>query len=350
MASNIVERIPIDVLREIFLFIRDSDPVTLEDKLWWIPQVTHICKRWREVGLNHTVLWADGVCDLVSQDATDTILERARNAPLKFYQRRWRRAGFGNQFITRITPYQLSLAIKHISSVDTLFHADPYDWSSVFSGKTLPRLRALGIRGRDTRLKSSNTETAYTDEFIMDAPMLNELTLYSIFFSANVSALRYLKIGFSRVNHLTERISPDLLLSFLNHTPLLEELDLCFVAKRGRITGAPVDYEVVLPKLRKLRYQDFFDTLSLWRSVIAPPSLLINVLIEELCEWKASLFSVHRSLGTSSHLRTIVFTYVNTKLPTVYPKSALSCRDPHMLLLRIQMIPSHIRNSFSNLD
>jgi len=143
MSVSPVARVSIDILCEIFRVLKDIDPPCPDNRYGWIRQVTHVCKRWRGVGLGFATLWADIICAFKSQDATDTILRRARDAPLSFYAC-WRPRIRCLVFLT-LTPQQTLLAVERISKVKSLIRPARYDWAKVFDGKTLPDLCALEI-------------------------------------------------------------------------------------------------------------------------------------------------------------------------------------------------------------
>ncbi|VDC02101.1 unnamed protein product [Peniophora sp. CBMAI 1063] len=80
------QRLPHDVLCELFEHLAAVDPAGLQPEadrrsLGWII-ATHVCARWREVGLSMSVLWADVVCTFPSVAIADELLVRARDCLL----------------------------------------------------------------------------------------------------------------------------------------------------------------------------------------------------------------------------------------------------------------------------
>lgn len=130
LSSSLASRVPADILCEMFLFLGDIYPPSRYDKYGCICQVTHVCKKWREAGLGLADLWAGIACAFPSQDATDIILARARNAPLIFREdERLPHAVCSNDEFS-VTPYQLSLVAEHVLRLHTLVYTGAHDWSN----------------------------------------------------------------------------------------------------------------------------------------------------------------------------------------------------------------------------
>lgn len=269
MSPNIgsVERIPTEVLCDLFLFFKVSWPPSRANRLGWIPQVAHVCKRWRDVSLGFPFLWADIVCAFSSPDATDTILERALHLPLQL------RACRIHLATSALTPYQLSLATKYILNIHTLIHPEPHDWSNALSGKTLSCLRVLEIARWKLATRSSPCA--------VDAPMLQKLTLHNFLFPFNAPALRYLKLSF-KFNKRSRRIPPSDLLCFLNRTPLLEELFLDHAIKTDISVQGADACKTVLSHLRELHYTGGGNAPVFWREIHAPPELAVYIKLDEV--------------------------------------------------------------------
>ncbi|VDC02100.1 unnamed protein product [Peniophora sp. CBMAI 1063] len=80
------QSLPHDVLSELFEHVAVIDPAGALLKgerrsLGWIT-TTHVCARWREVGLGLAALWADAVCAFPSVAIADEVLLRARDCLL----------------------------------------------------------------------------------------------------------------------------------------------------------------------------------------------------------------------------------------------------------------------------
>jgi len=282
-SSDATECIPIDVLCEIFLFLRDISPPTpvRGHRHGWIQQVTHVCKRWREVGLRLANLWADIVCAFTSRTATNTILARARSTPLTFCELEHDTPSTISDFrlqgsVGSLTPYHLSLAAEHALQLRAfVYTADIHDWTHIFDGKTLPQLQTL-------ELSKWNPSSSIVREDIhsMNAPMLYRLTLHRMLFPINAPALRSLELTYVKSDSEI-RVETERLLSFLSLTPLLEELRLVYalanVNNEEHFTGR----EVVLSHLQRMMLADEVGNHILWQSLHAPTEM--NIYIELSC-------------------------------------------------------------------
>ncbi|VDC02105.1 unnamed protein product [Peniophora sp. CBMAI 1063] len=84
--SSTAQNLPHDILRELFEHLAAVDPPDFKDEmdmfsLGWI-LATHVCGRWREVGLSVATLWADVVCTFPSVPIAEELVTRARGCLL----------------------------------------------------------------------------------------------------------------------------------------------------------------------------------------------------------------------------------------------------------------------------
>ena len=95
MTSCCIERLSDDVLRELFDTVADIDPPrtsfhddddsdTEDGSLGWI-RMTHVCRRWRRIGLDMSVLWARIICMFPA--GVKTIAQRTKATPLTLHFR-----------------------------------------------------------------------------------------------------------------------------------------------------------------------------------------------------------------------------------------------------------------------
>ncbi|KAI0041453.1 hypothetical protein FA95DRAFT_1471938, partial [Auriscalpium vulgare] len=79
-----VARLPPEILRTIFAFSSEIDLPWIENgvriRLGWLA-VTHVCRRWRVIAVEHTALWTDFSWPL-GPGWTEAFAERARTMPL----------------------------------------------------------------------------------------------------------------------------------------------------------------------------------------------------------------------------------------------------------------------------
>ncbi|KAI0037795.1 hypothetical protein FA95DRAFT_1471485, partial [Auriscalpium vulgare] len=79
-----VARLPPETLRHIFAFCSDNDYPLMENRrsnhMGWLA-VTHTCRRWRDVALEHSGLWAR-ISYRLNRAWTYAFAERAQTMPL----------------------------------------------------------------------------------------------------------------------------------------------------------------------------------------------------------------------------------------------------------------------------
>ncbi|KAI0040243.1 hypothetical protein FA95DRAFT_1611954 [Auriscalpium vulgare] len=102
-----VTRLPPEILATVFtcLFAHEHTcwSPALESSLNFRLPVTHVCRRWRQVALEHSSLWAD--IDLeFSPDCVATFLARARSSPL-----------FIDAFGHSLRSWQLGFLVENVS-------------------------------------------------------------------------------------------------------------------------------------------------------------------------------------------------------------------------------------------
>ena len=108
--------------------------------LGWM-RLLHVNHQFRVVGLEETYLWARNVCTFTSEDAVETILQRAgdfRPLSVNICDETFnaRRCQIATNVLGRISSLKCS-------SVFT--ERDTWSWASTLSGQSLPLLRELGM-------------------------------------------------------------------------------------------------------------------------------------------------------------------------------------------------------------
>ncbi|VDB87554.1 unnamed protein product [Peniophora sp. CBMAI 1063] len=143
-----------DILREIYFAVAEQEPPhtpevirrylsdtqTPRPPLGWI-RLTHLSRQWREVGIDTPTLWARAVCIYESDDAVNTIRQRARGCPYTIQLERdyatKRRCEMATQFLDRVA---------HLSYTRKFYK---WHWAAKISGKELPLLRSLNLESTD---------------------------------------------------------------------------------------------------------------------------------------------------------------------------------------------------------
>lgn len=262
--------LPVEVLCSIFGYM------SLEDfdrygPLGWIPATTHVCRKWRRAAIGLSELWAENLCALASPAATDIFLERAQSAPLVFSKRHF-------ETPVPLTKHQLALAEMHLARARIFEQPGPIPSSLVkaIQTPTLSRLCVLHLH----RWASAQANSFLVD-FTLDAPVLRELYLNSVFFSVDAPLLRVLAItnDLRPYQGRLDAVPTSAILIVLMSAPLLEELKLkglyAFALNENEELGAAT--RVDLPVLRSLRLEDEGSNYGFYRLVHAAPAADVNI-------------------------------------------------------------------------
>ncbi|VDB96006.1 unnamed protein product [Peniophora sp. CBMAI 1063] len=285
--------------------------------LGWI-SLTHVSRLYRTVGLDLALLWG-GVVH-VFPAALDTIMMRARGAPLSF--------DFGalQGSLSAQESVYLQLAMDNITHVGSLTtgwssRRPPMPsarWLDIISATPLPRLQFLHIDGaNDLGLRHAPNPSNHNGSGrFLDAPMLSSLTMKSTqFLPFRTPFLRSLVLGQNEGG-----VPSAILLRALQTTPLLEELEISY--SLADATHDPEQTPVHLSHLISARFYDSLeDIANLWRQIRAPLTcslvvhlvhssifmlgeepnrngdLLISALLERLLDPSINAFSFTYSRG-----------------------------------------------------
>ncbi|KAH9046758.1 hypothetical protein EDB84DRAFT_1412823 [Lactarius hengduanensis] len=157
-----ISSLPTEVVTTVFTFLHI--PVTLasftlgeqptrSEQLAWL-RVAHVCHQWREIALNHPLLWNHVDFTIVSSAGAAEILSRAKRVPLyleaKVPCRLWDN--------TRFSALQKELQ-DHISHISHLsISAEPFRLHRMFEGLVLPAptLELLSLSGEEYTTVSGN--------------------------------------------------------------------------------------------------------------------------------------------------------------------------------------------------
>ncbi|KZV68123.1 hypothetical protein PENSPDRAFT_736102 [Peniophora sp. CONT] len=268
--------LPVEVLCSIFgyMSLGDFDRYV---PLGWIPATTHVCRKWRRAAIGLSELWAENLCALASPAATDIFLERAQSAPLVFSKRHF-------ETPVPLTKHQLALAEMHLARARIFEQPGPIPSSLVkaIQTTTSSRLCVLHLH----RWASAQANSFLVD-FILDAPVLRELHLESVFFSVDAPLLRVLAVTNDHQSYQgrLEAVPTSKILSVLKGTPLLENLKLegmyAFALEEDEESGTAIHIE--LSELRSLRLEDQGSNYGLYRCVNAAPAADVSI-INAMCD------------------------------------------------------------------
>ncbi|KZV71367.1 hypothetical protein PENSPDRAFT_406772 [Peniophora sp. CONT] len=266
--------LPVEVLCSIFRYVSLED-FTRYRPLGWLPSTTHVCRKWRKAATGLSELWAENLCALASTTATDTFLERAQSAPLVFSKKYF-------ETVVPLTKHQLALAEIHLDRARIFEQPGPIPSSLVkaVQATTLSHLSVLHLHRWDNAKAGS-----FLVEFTLNAPVLRELHLDSVFFPVNAPLLRVLAVTNDRQPYQgsLEAVPTSEILNVLKGTPLLENLKLegmyAFAMEEDKESGTATRVE--LPELRSLRLEDQGSNYGLYCFVNAAPTTDVSIINAE---------------------------------------------------------------------
>ncbi|KZV64217.1 hypothetical protein PENSPDRAFT_656753 [Peniophora sp. CONT] len=187
--------------------------------LGWI-RLTHVCRRWRYIGLNRPSLWASVVTNFPR--ASEIMIARAKNAPFTLrldlynFSLLIKVESFYPDFLENILALvPRSRVIHDAEDWESVLRGRARNWGDILQGQTLPLLESLNIAN------IYNRRTAL-EPLIPDNPFFApNLRLYKIgyFIPFVAHSLRVLEIKDSR-------LSWKRCLNILETCPLLVELSL----------------------------------------------------------------------------------------------------------------------------
>lgn len=267
MPPSLIQRLPDDIIYELFYIVAEFDPPQIarvqEDgsyvkpgSLGWI-RMTHVCRRWRRLGLDMSKLWAGIVC--VFPPGVETIARRTRTTPLTLNFHSMASPNEVWDAVERLGIFSRVRSLKRVQSQYLETNFPMRDWSLYLLGHTLPLLRDLELE------LTTFTDHASRQLTPLDAPALKSLKV-NVPFAVTAPSLTSLYIEDSIWK-------PKLLLDYLRHYPSLIELHVNSVfgdLSRGyqvipqealrvakqmmRAVSIPSDFIVHFPYLRRLTF------------------------------------------------------------------------------------------------
>ncbi|KZV68124.1 hypothetical protein PENSPDRAFT_754340, partial [Peniophora sp. CONT] len=338
--------LPVEVLCSIFRHMSFEYSPPFGDQ-GWLHSAAHVCRKWRGAAIGLSEFWAENICALRPDAATDAFLERARSAPLVFRARSHDR----NMHFTK---HQLALAEMHLVRIrhfeqpgpsSSSFIPLPASFVNALDRTIMSQLSILHLQRWDTA-----GDRSFMINFSLIAPVLLELYLDSVFFAVDAPLLRVLEVTNQdpRYRQSLTAAPTSEILGILKRTPLLEELKLEGMGAFEEVGESDTEVaasHVELPQLRKLRLEDDENNYGLYRLVHAAPSA--NIDIEEgMCDAGVELFAtvfiaMERHLRAPTYDTLVVFeeqddggTHVNVRLrsSTGSLGEKLKGRDPEFKL------------------
>ncbi|KZV75473.1 hypothetical protein PENSPDRAFT_69513 [Peniophora sp. CONT] len=232
---------------------------TIEEALLYrgraLIRLSHVCRRWREVALGMSSLWASLVAqseDLYPKGGYESILKQSRDSPLSFVR--------PDDLLDSYMEIQLVEKLDRYETI--MFSNESLEWSQFFSGKTAARLRTVVfITESHEDLPQNLLELAP-----LQIPIATHLALDGFYIPFIAPQLTCLVITL-RDAYLSSNDLCDILLQ----TPLLESLNFIQYnpAPGGHWPSDDIDRRrISLPHL---------VLLKVWGSVLDLSSLLLRL-------------------------------------------------------------------------
>jgi hypothetical protein len=249
--------LPTEVVTAIFSFlhVRVTSPAFVHcekpdqpDRLAWL-RVTHVCHQWREIALNHPLLWSHVDFTTFSPAGAAEILARAKMVPLYLEARvpggHWDNSRF-NAFREEVQGRVSHIC--HLTISAEALHLDRTLKGLVSPAPTLECLSLLSHKESRNRI----TATVCIPNTLFDGttPRLSCLELWTCNISWQSPLLRGLKHLDIRTPSV--RPSPSVWLDALDKMQQLKTLSLhwaCPTAPRGASLSSDVERTVTLPSL-----------------------------------------------------------------------------------------------------
>ncbi|VDC02068.1 unnamed protein product [Peniophora sp. CBMAI 1063] len=258
------QNLQLDVLKEIFEYLaaiseprwRNEGSSTRFD-LGWI-YAAHVCRRWRDVGLDLAQLWAAHVCSLPNVHASEDLLKRTKSCPLKI------EVLYGRTQLPRI-----HFALRNLDRVESITCYPSYDWEEALRERgRLPLLRHLHL----------SQDIAYDPAtLILDAPLLQTVSLENaIMMPSPSSAISYSSLRSLSITGVNSSPTPAWeILTLLSRTPHLQHLYLQLLRRHSNGNGQWEHYNgkpVHLAHLETVRLIGGWktDVAGFWSHIRAP--------------------------------------------------------------------------------
>ncbi|KZV61742.1 hypothetical protein PENSPDRAFT_284211 [Peniophora sp. CONT] len=229
-----IHRLDKDSLTEIFFWFVRDERFKLVVKFKDLIRITHICRGWRELGLDLAELWGDVVFASGKPDVFSILLQRARNAPLDL------------PFSIPAIAEQLQYIGEHPERFRVMNIARSVQWDPAsLAGKHLPHLEIARLYARP------QNEHFYFDLAPVVMPYARDLyfSLFCIPFNApNLCNLRITA---------TRPFEPRALVSMLNALPQLCHLKLRYCLPISYIQDGDGVERIELPKISYIDLKDF---------------------------------------------------------------------------------------------
>lgn len=258
-----ISRLPTEIFAAIFLLVKSGQVQTAPVPSWL--NVTSVCRQWRAIALASPQMWT--TIDISHPGSALELLKRSKSAPL--------------QISCGTHPYDVGLHTQVAEAV--MAEIDRIQTLQIWSMVDTDMLQFLPLNGvagatilEDLRL-SVNTTVSHPPPNVLlsDMPSISRLSLVNIPISLEISPLPHLT--YLRLSSTTEGIRTSLLLSYLQHSPNLKEIDVSGVVKDTFLPS-----RVQLPNLLHISISsDILDVSAIFANLDYPSGVNVKFALTE---------------------------------------------------------------------
>lgn len=283
-----IANLPSDIICELFLHASSTDPPRYLNRserradpgktyaLGWI-HLTHVCHRWRLIGLDVAPLWAAIISFFPSPSIADELLARSCDCDLQLELR-----GPLESWMTRY----LDRASKVTAGFGTTSHAQ-----DILKDTHLPALRTLVLRqGSFSR-----------NPVKVDAPCLRDVQLNEsvLLFPSSMHQLTTIEI-------IHVYYTPHDMINTLSLLPYLENLKL-FHGGKWSDPFPPTTADLQYLKRMNMHATHAQTFVDLWGHISVPAAVSIRLVTNDIPEVSTLFTILHPQLSLASHDTLIIY-------------------------------------------
>ena len=269
-----ISRLPPEILATIFVFLSTSAWNKRDIHLEWI-RVAHVCRRWREVALDHPRFWSHINFTGLTSGGMAEILARAKMAPLHLKAD----VIWG---ATQVEVFERQLEV-HISHTRHLSLSGYFETTLSRLSSSAPTLESLSLSHKSPRFRLR--PATIPDNFLnCAAPNLTSLKLENCDISWNSPLLKGLRN--LQIHDISTKARPELKdwLDALNEMPKLKTLSLQSTTPHAPLASPLISEPsrtITLPFLTHFHIHAFANDCALALAHLVLPTLTwLNVDVE----------------------------------------------------------------------
>ncbi|KAG2009590.1 hypothetical protein CC2G_012505 [Coprinopsis cinerea AmutBmut pab1-1] len=306
-----ISQFPNELLQKVFLLLRGAQPSNAG--YHQVIRLTHVCRRWRQVGLNQPELWAYITDD--QPDNISTLLERSKSVPLtmSLYGRYNQDDIWSNLWFESKIWGALSQRILQSVGIRSPFENLVRRVQALPAGA--PSLHTLHLTNSSDTTRSDTWTTAIPDILTAGAPLLRDVYLRDCHLPWATWLFQRLTSLEIYDRHASAATSAAEFLDALERMPELERLRLDVKIPKLNKTATTKNRLVALPALKSLHIEGGFRECH---------DFLGHVVLPRTANLELSMdYSVHGERGNSSTIREF------SLLPRILPCHSGSTPSPH---------------------